>query len=514
MEPLNIPLDVVKKEMAERSLHHFIRQAWEHIESAPFVDNWHIGAIAEHLQAVSAGQIKKLLINIPPGCSKSLTCCVMWPTWEWTRNAAIRWFFASYDQRLSTRDSVKCRTLLNTSWYKSRWGDRFRLVEDQNQKTYFETSRGGYRMATTPSSHGMGEHPDRKVYDDIQDIAGAESDAEIQTLFEWYDLTMPSRGVSRNCAEVTIMQRLKENDFTAHILEQGGWEWIRLPMRFDKTYVLPATQLGFVDPRKEEGELLTPNQFDEVKVADLEKRLRVYGTAGQLQQRPVPRSGGMFHRDWFKIVDAAPVQAARVRGWDKAATAGAGDFSAGVLIAKTDSGLYFIEDVVKGQWSSGERERIIEQTAELDALKHPDVEIWMEQEPGSAGKDSVGASIRMLARFPVYAEKPTGDKFVRAKPLAAQAEAGNVYIMRGQWNSEFLDEICVAPKGKHDDQLDGASLAFNKLALKMSTLTYGAGDDTLLDDLPKDLRPDSTSLAERIANMDGRDDYSVGRYDG
>ena len=117
--------------------------------------------ICEHLQAVTSGQITKLLINIPPGCSKSLLVSVFWPCWEWALNPSMRWFFASYDQRLSTRDSVKCRALINSRWYQSLWGGKYKLTNDQNQKTFFETSKQGYRLASSVGGHGTGEHPGR-----------------------------------------------------------------------------------------------------------------------------------------------------------------------------------------------------------------------------------------------------------------------------------------------------------------------------------------------------------------
>lgn len=157
------------------SLYEFTVQAWPHLESKPFVDNFHIGAVCDHLEAVSRGEIMKLLINIPPGCTKSLLL-IMWFCWEWANDPTSRWMFNSYDQRLSTRDSVKCRSLINSKWFQEQWGGKWNLTDDQNQKTYFENSSGGYRLATTPGGHGTGEHPDRIVVDDPNNVKQAESD--------------------------------------------------------------------------------------------------------------------------------------------------------------------------------------------------------------------------------------------------------------------------------------------------------------------------------------------------
>lgn len=149
--------------VCENSLYTFVKRMWSSIESSTYIDNWHIQAICDHLEAVTSGEIPRLLINIPPGCSKSLLVGVFWPMWEWARDASIRWFFASYDQRLSTRDSVKCKVLLNSDLYQHLYGDRYNLVQGRDEKTYYETSEGGYRLATSVGGHGTGQHPDRVV---------------------------------------------------------------------------------------------------------------------------------------------------------------------------------------------------------------------------------------------------------------------------------------------------------------------------------------------------------------
>jgi hypothetical protein len=291
-----------------------VKAAWPEVESAPFRDNWHIGAICEHLQAVTAGQIPKLLLNIPPACSKSLLVSVFWPMWEWVEDPTVRWFFASYDLSLSVRDSVKCRRLLGSDWFKERWGQCVRLKGDQNQKTYYETDQGGYRLATSIGGHGTGEHPDRIVVDDPHDVKGAVSDTEREAVLTWWDQTMATRGMTRKARQVIVMQRLHVHDLSGHVLSQGGFTHICLPMRFEHGR-MATTPLDWNDSRKEEGELLAPHYLTEEMVRDKEKQLGTYGTASQFQQRPVPRSGGMFKQEWFadKVVEAAPKQAIRVR---------------------------------------------------------------------------------------------------------------------------------------------------------------------------------------------------------
>lgn len=190
-----------------------------------------------------------------------------------------------------------------------------------------------------------------------------------------------------------------------------------------------------------------------------------------------PSAGKVLNRAWFRIVDASPAGARRVRYWDKAGTEDGGKFTAGVLAARTPEGLTYFEDVVRGQWSAGQRETVIAQVAEADRRRYGSVEIWIEQEPGSGGKESAEFTIMNLAGHTVRADRVTGDKVQRAGPLSAQAEAGNVRLVRGDWNEAFLAECHAFPDGPYKDQVDAAAGAFNRLALphrKRVRLTWGS----------------------------------------
>jgi predicted phage terminase large subunit-like protein len=178
--------------------------------------------------------------------------------------------------------------------------------------------------------------------------------------------------------------------------------------------------------------------------------------------------GGMFKREWFRqFVDIVPKECKRVRYWDKAGTKDGGAYSVGLLMALDKEGTFYVEDVVRGQWGALERNRIIEQTAEMDAGKYgkPKVDVWVEQEPGSGGKESAEYTIRQLAGYPVHSERVTGEKEDRARPYASQVEAGNVVLRRGEWNKPYVDELTLFPMGQYKDQTDASSGAFNKLAL-------------------------------------------------
>jgi hypothetical protein len=145
--------------------------------ATPFVDGFHIGAVIEHLEGISAGQIRNLLVNVPPRHMKSLLVSVFWPAWEWTRWPERRWLFSSYAAQLSIRDSIKCRRLIESPWYQTRWRDRFALASDQNAKCRFDNSRSGYRLSTSVGGAATGEGGDRIICDDPHNVQEAESDS-------------------------------------------------------------------------------------------------------------------------------------------------------------------------------------------------------------------------------------------------------------------------------------------------------------------------------------------------
>ena len=415
---------------------------------------------------MSRGDITRLVINIPPGTMKSLLSSVFWPAWVWTWEPGRRWLFASYGSSLASRDSQKCRRLIQSDWYRERWPD-MKLTTDQNVKTWFENDKTGVRYSTSVGGEGTGRRADCIVVDDPHNTKQAESDLERQSAIEWWDLGMSSRlDDPDRGGKVIMMQRLHEQDLTAHVLEQGGYEHLCLPMEYDPSRSC-VTVLGRQDPRTDPDDLLWPERYSPRWVPRAKVEAGDYGWESQYQQSPTTRKGGLFERGWFSTVERAPREGMRLRYWDKAGTDRGGKYTAGVRMS-VYRGLFYIEDVVRGQWSASLREPVLRQVADADAVEYGigAVLIWIEQEPGSGGKESAESTIQNLAGHRVEAERPTGDKFVRAGPLAAQAKAGNVKLVRGDWNEEFLRELDKAgPGARFLDQMDAAAGAFNKLAL-------------------------------------------------
>ena len=451
---------------ARLSLRDFIRGAWPTLEPVTrYVHGWHIDAICEHLTAVTNGQIRNLLINIPPRHMKSLSVSVFWPMWAWTFKPETRWLFASYAETLAVRDSLKCRRLIQSPWFQGQWSHVFKMTGDQNVKGNFENDRTGYRFSTGVGGAETGAGGDVIVADDPHKTHEAESDTMRENVLVWWDETMSTRLNDPNTGvKIIIMQRVHEADLSGHVLEQGGYEHLCLPAEYEpKTY---TTVIGWSDPRKDGGELLWPDRFGVTALSGLKRELGVYGSAGQLQQRPVPRGGGIFQYAQIEIIESVPVQAARVRYWDLAATEGGGAFTVGLLLVRDLDKRICVEDIRRGQLSIGQRDELILQTAHDDAMAYGNtVQIWIEQEPGSSGKETAEDKVAMLRGFPAHAEKVTGSKEVRAEPVARAAEAGELYVLSADWTEGFLNRLALFPMGRYKDEIDALSGAYNKLSL-------------------------------------------------
>lgn len=453
----------IEREACRRSLATFAQEAWHVLEpSTPLKWGWALDAVCEHLQAVTAGQIRSLLINVPPGCMKSLLTGVIWPAWEWGPRAMphLRYLGTAHKQDLAIRDNLKCRRLIQSEWFQSRWP--ITLTGDQNAKTKFENAQTGFREAMAFTSM-TGSRGDRVILDDPLSVDDAKSDAALLAAELTFTEALPTRVNSELSAKIVIMQRLHQRDTSGIILARElDYVHLMLPMEFDPARKC-VTSIGFADPRKTDGELLFPERFGPAQVADMKRTMGSYAVAGQLNQAPVPRDGGMFKRDWFEIVDAAPASSRKIRRWDFAATekqqGNDPDWTVGLLLSEV-GGVYYIEDIVRDRCSPAGVERMLKNTASRDGKA---VSIRLPQDPGAAGKSVAASQIKLLAGYKVKAAPETGSKQARAEPVSAQAEAGNVKLVRAPWNEAFLEEIGMFPNASHDDQVDALSGAFADL---------------------------------------------------
>ena len=292
---------------AAKDLHLFVQEfAWPVLwPGTEFKDNWHIHAICEHLQAVSAGQIRKLCISMPFRMLKSTIVSQAWPAWEWITQSWLAYLTASYAKDIATRDAVDTRRVIESQRYQAAWGDRFKMTSDQNVKTRYENDKRGMRIVTSTDGAATGFGGHRRIIDDPISAKEADSATAINAAIEFWRGTMATRGNDpATDAVVIVHQRVNERDLTGYVLaEESGWEHLVLPMRYDPEKT-KTTSLGFVDPRKAKGELLHPERVDETATKELEKALGAYHTSAQLNQDPSPRGGIIFLRKNYRFYTA------------------------------------------------------------------------------------------------------------------------------------------------------------------------------------------------------------------
>jgi phage terminase large subunit-like protein len=282
------------------TLAEFVKDAWPVIEpSVPLAWGWHLDALCEHLQAVSARRLRGLLVMVPPRSTKSTIASVLWPAWEWASRPQTRFLTASYALSLAIRDALRSRRVLTSPWYRSRWGGVFRMTGDQNAKQRYENDKTGYRLALSVDSGTTGEGGDITLIDDPHNVTEAESEATRLATLRWHDEAFYNRlNDAKSGARVIIGQRVHPGDLIGHVLAQGGFEELRIPEEFEAGRRC-VTSLGWSDPRTAEGDLLRPGRFGPKEVADAKQRLGSYGYAAQHQQRPTPREGGLYKSAWF-----------------------------------------------------------------------------------------------------------------------------------------------------------------------------------------------------------------------
>lgn len=462
---------------AEERLVDYIRLMWPVLEPGrPFVDGWPLRAICRALEGVTRGEIRRLLILVPPGCTKSLTTNVFWPSWEWgPRNMpSMRYVSWSYSHSLTVRDNRRCRQLIQSGLYQRLWGGRFQMAADSAAKERYDNDKTGWRIASSVGGLGTGERGDRGIIDDPHAVREVESDAIREGTLQWLTETLTTRVNEEESAMVCIMQRTHDRDCAGFIMAQElGWHVLCLPMEYEPGHPHPSRlPYPFEDPRTREGELLWPARFSRRFTEEMKKSMMSWGgeyaVAGQFQQRPVPRGGGMFKRDWFEFVDEAPRDVVeRCRGWDLAATSKSRNRNAartsGVKMSVGADGFVYVEDEVGGQWEPGAVEENMRAVFESDGLGVPQS---IPQDPGQSGKSQKRYLAREFPGYRLHFSPETGSKQNRAQPLAGQANGGNVRVVRGPWNDAFISEACLFPNSAFKDRVDAASRAYAYLTRK------------------------------------------------
>jgi len=455
------------RSICKDSFFSFVQEFWDTIITESFIYNWHIPYICDQLQMVAervfANKTKEydLIINVPPGSTKSTVASVMFPAWIWTRMPSAKFIGTSYGANLAEDLSRKNRDIILSEKYKHYWPDVI-IREDQNAKSYFLNTKGGFRIAV--GTGGItGYHGHFIVVDDPINPKEAASEADLSKANIWMNETLSTRKISKTVTPtILIMQRLHQNDPTANMIDKSVRNRIKhicLPAEISENVKPVELRLKYKD------KLLDPVRLSKDVLIENEKKLGQYGFAGQFGQHPVPPGGGMFKIDRIQFETPPDLDDMRkwikqIRYWDKAATAGAGMYTVGVRMGLDIKKRFWLLDVRRGQWDSSKREEIIKNTAMTDGRKTP---IAIEQEPGSGGKESAESTVRELAGWKVIVDIPTGDKTSRADTLSVQVNNGNFRMVPAGWNLEYLDEMKYFPMSKYKDQIDASSGAFAQL---------------------------------------------------
>ena len=410
-------------------------------------DKPHIRLICDHLEAMQRGEFDRLAIFMPPRHAKTETVTVRFPVYLLEGDPAERILVTGYNERMARRFSRKTRTIAKT---------RIALAGDKAAADEWETEAGGGLVArgvgTPPTGFGFGWI---FIDDPIKKRVEAESEVYREKVWDWYTDDLYTR-LEPGGKMVLTLTRWHHDDLAARAIasEPDRWRVLKLPALAEEH-----------DPiGREVGEALWPERF----TAEALQRIKgvqsgesgAYAFEALYQQNPTPREGAFFKVSQLEVIPTAPANLKTVRAWDLAAST-KGDYTVGAKLGKDDAGLFYILDIVRGQWLPDERNRVMLQTAAIDGRS---TRIRLAQDPGAAGVDQVQALTRMLAGYSVKAERVSGSKEVRADGLASQINAGNVKIVKGDWNRALIEELRTFPLGKNDDQVDSVADGFNELS--------------------------------------------------
>lgn len=452
-----------------------------------YVHGFHIDAICDHLTAVTSGEIRDLIINVPPGYMKSLLTSVFWPSWVWTFRPSERWLCMSYADTLAIRDSLKCRRVIQSNWYQENWGNVFQLTSDQNVKSRFENDKAGFRLAAGVGGGATGQHGNIIVDDPIK-AEDAYSATIRNTINRWWDETMSTRGSTTKRSRVIIMQRLHEQDLTGYILakmkadaEANQYEYLCLPAEYVPTQ--RVTSIGWKDPRSEPGELLWPEMVSPLALKILKKDLGSYGTAGQLQQQPAPSEGGILKRHWWRfwiprgmklpsvmtpLADNTLFEHPQVelpdefdqmlQSWDMTFkdTKNA-DFVAGQVWGKVGANRYLLDQVL-------ERMDIVKTIAAVIRM----TEKWPKATTKLVEDKANGPAVISMLRNKISGlipVEPEGSKESRVHAESPTIESGNVYLphpLIAPWIDELINRAAAFPNAAHDDDIDAMTQALRR----------------------------------------------------
>jgi predicted phage terminase large subunit-like protein len=471
------------------SLYEFVKHAWEIIDpGVKFIENWHVKAICDHLQSVTHHKIKKLLINIPPGMAKSVLTCVFWPAWAWIDRPWLKWLFGSYDINLSLRDSERCRVLLESAWYRDTFRPEWRISKRQNAKGFYVNTAFGHRFAFGMNSRfKTGWRGDIVVVDDPLSADDRFSPVVKEQCAHTWKTSISTRvNDQANASWVIIMQRLSHDDLSGVVLEEGGWDHLRLPAEYEADRPC-RTSIGWSDPRRKDGELLFEKLFPKHVLEYLrDKQLGYDDYEGQFQQNPSREGGGRFRKEFFQYWDYPdPSNLRIIRLNDRSGHSElvridlcptyvyvdvavsekqTADYTVYLVCARTPKGRLVVWDRLKGRMTEPQS---IEAAVNLYRFRrHGDI----PHSYFAVEANGVGQALYQQMRekgLPVKEVFVHRDKISMSATAVVRVEAGDIYFPAPSlllpWVADFEQTLTQFPLGSHDDDVTSISLAANDM---------------------------------------------------
>lgn len=482
---LKLDLDRVKAELCKKDFYFFVQQFWHVVNTEEPVWNWHIEYLCNEAQRI-VERLKRrepnphdTIVNVPPGTSKSTIWTIMLPAWAWTVDETLRSLTISYSDMLATEHAVKSRDIIRSDQYR-KWFPEVEVKKDKDNKTNYENTKNGQRMAAGLSGTITGIHAHLIIVDDPLNPKQAASDIECATANRLIDTTLSTRKVDKAVTHtVLVMQRLSENDPTAHLLAKKG--------KRIKHIKLPAEVRDGVLPMELEDQyvngLLDPVRLSEQILADQRIDLGSFAYAGQFSQKPAPEKGAIWQR-WFNIVPDAVFPDKRFLSqygtdWDLAYTKDdTNAASAFVTAGKLNNNIYI--DAIGWDW-----------------LEFPGLIRWMNTKPSphyieakASGKSAKQTLTENgVPAIEVQVEGGT-DKIARARMATPTAEAGLVYVRESIAEKLYSDAqqgILNFPRGKFKDLADTLSQALQRLKRKSGlTVSEALEPEGMLDEVEFD----------------------------
>jgi predicted phage terminase large subunit-like protein len=482
----------LSKELYKRSYFHFYRDAYAQLHPGEQYDeNWHAKYICDVLQKefgrVKCDKLPKgpdIIINIPFRSSKSLICTIIFPVWCWTQDPTTKFICASYAESLSLEHAKKAKDLINSIWFRHIYPD-FKLKSEA--ASFYETPQGGFRKSIGMKGQITGSGSDFIICDDPQKPSEAASSVERVNTQDFYNGTLYSRLNQPDMGvRIIIMQRLHEEDLSGHLLAKKPHNHICIPVAIesdkDKELVSPPELIKYytsLESAKDKEEdtnssykklLYWPTRFSQEIIKDFVGSLGEYNAAGQLWQRPAPSEGGILKRKYFTIIEAkdvvrdpdiSPIHFIFDTAYTEKTT---NDPTGGIAVFAKDHNIY-ITNITEVRKAFPQLIDYVKQWVPLNGYQNAS-KVYVE--PKASGK-SVVDQLKRETQFnmiEIESDFVNKDKVSNAHAIAPVVESGRVFLIKGPWNDQFLDQVSTFPNASHDEFVDCLVYAVDQLLLK------------------------------------------------